>query len=253
MGKNKNKSKNPFKYTEINNSLFRNNPKFDINLMYERVVEELGLQQTKRDQLITIYLAAFAFIVPPMLSSENNNWNLNGAIFIGLGIIGLLFALIIIRYRKYKEIYWHCCRTLNVMMDVDEENWSKENIQCIFYNCMLKKVSSYIENGQFNKYRFIKSNIFSSETMYVIIHNIISTAVLGFGVGILVPFGDTLKYTIGISVALIVFVIIMYFYFRTLIKVYQVCADKTDESFNDSFKDAWFLHFFITRNEDKKS
>ena len=118
---------------------------------------------------------------------------------------------------------------------------------------MLKKVNSYIENGEFNKYKFATSNIFSSETMYLIIHNIISTAVIGFGVGILVPFGNTLKYIIGISVALIVFITVMFLYFRTLIKVYQVCADKLDESFNDSFKEAWFLHFFIARNDDKNS
>ena len=67
--------KNPdFKYTKIDNSLFRNSPNFDINEMYERAFDELGLQQSKRDQLITIYLAAFAFIFPPLLTAESINW-----------------------------------------------------------------------------------------------------------------------------------------------------------------------------------
>ena len=77
----KKKDHKPFPYTEIDRSLLKNCPEFDIDMMYEKVLEELTLQQTKRDQLITIYLAAFAFVVPSLLTSQNINWLFNGWIF----------------------------------------------------------------------------------------------------------------------------------------------------------------------------
>ncbi|MBO5210741.1 MAG: hypothetical protein J6B80_02290 [Clostridia bacterium] len=242
-------SQTPFEHKKLNPTIFKNSPKFDVNEMYSLVVNELGLQQSKRDQLITIYLAAFAFIIPTLLSSDITNWILNGCIFIGLGVIGILFAFIIIRYRKYKEIYWLCCRTLNVMMDVDENQWSKENIQGIFYNCMLKKIGKAIENGKFKIVFFVTHNLFSSETLYLMVHTIITASVTGFGVGILVPLSMPFKITIGVITGIIIFLLCLFAYFYTLIKLYWVCIDGSDASFNAAFKEAWFLHFFVSRKE----
>lgn len=241
----------PFLNKAIDRSLLNNCPVFDIDMMYERVLEELTLQQTKRDQLITIYLAAFAFVVPSLLTSQNINWLINGWIFIVLGIIGLLFALIIIRYRKYKEIYWICCRTINVMMDLDKSQWKKENIQAIFYECLCKKVKRYIgvrkKNGEkyFKTFDFVKYNLFSGETIYLIIHSIIAACVFGLGVGIVVPLAENHKLIIGIVAGLILFLCSVRLYFSTLKEIYTVCVDEYDDSFNLAFKDAWFLHFFI--------
>lgn len=243
------KSKKPegkrFLYTEVDKSLLKNCPEFDINMMYERVFEELALQQTKRDQLITIYLAAFAFIVPSLLGAQNINWLINGSIFIILGIIGLLFALIIIRYRKYKEVYWVCCRTLNVMMDMDKSEWKKENIQAVFYECLCKKVKRYIANNKFKTFSFVKNNLFSGETLYLVIHSIIAGCVFGLGVGIVLPLSAALKIILGIAAGLILFLYAISVYFGTLKKIYTVCVDGMDASFNATYNDAWFLHFFI--------
>ncbi len=244
-GKNK-ASLHDFKYTEVDSSYFRNSPKFNIDDMYERAFSELGLQQTKRDQLITIYLAAFAFILPALLSAQNINWTINAWIFMGLGVIGFLFAMIIIRYRVYKEIYWHCCRTINVLMDVDEDKRSKELIQNIFYNCMYKKVKSCInEKGEFKRFIFLRKNIFSSETLYLLIHSIIAGGISGFGLGILVQAALWLKVLIGILFGVALIVVIMALYFKELKQVYRVCIDKSDEAFNEVYKNAWLLHFFI--------
>ncbi len=245
MWKKKKEEPKKFKYNEVNKGLLNNCPDFDINSMYARVFEELGTQQTKRDQLITIYLAAFAFIVPPLLEAENINLNIIGSIFIILGIIGLLFALIIIRYRKYKEVYWICCRTINVLMDIDKSQWKKENIQAIFYECLCKNVKSYVENNKFKTFNFVINNFFSSETLYLVIHSIISSCVFGLGVGIVLPFAENFKFLLGIIAGLILFVYCVFVYFRTLKNIYTVCVDGLDASFNATFKDAWFLHFFI--------
>lgn len=247
----KKKDHKPFPYTEIDRSLLKNCPEFDIDMMYEKVLEELTLQQTKRDQLITIYLAAFAFVVPSLLTSQNINWLFNGWIFIVLGIIGLLFALIIIRYRKYKEIYWICCRTINVMMDIDKTEWKKENIQAVFYKCLCKKVKSYIgvrkKSGKkyFKTFGYVKDNVFSGETLYLIIHSIIAGCVFGLGIGIVVPLAENHKLIVGIVAGLILFLCSVTLYFLNLKEIYTVCVDEDDDSFNHAFKDAWFLHFFI--------
>ena len=229
----------------------RNYPKMDINAMYERVFDELSLQQSKRDQLITIYLAAFAFIVPALLNAENINLTVCGCIFFGLGIIGYLFSLIIIRYRKYKETYWICCRTLSVMMTLDEEQWTKPNIYSIYFRCMLKKVKDYVyyidvsDDKKFKTLQFVKDNIFSGETLYLVINSIISGSVFGLGLGMLVPLGFWFKLGIGIAGGAALCSLGIWKYFETLIKFYKVCADESDESFNKTFRDAWFLHFFL--------
>ena len=246
---------NPFfEHKQLRKELFRDRPDFNINDMYGQVVAELGLQQSKRDQLITIYLAAFAFVVPAMLSKDINNAYITGGVFVLLGIIGYLFALIIIRYRKYKEIYWLCCRTLNVMMDMDKSTWNKANIQGIFYNCMCKKISGFLtpidqHRNAFDKKTFVKRNMFSSETLYLVIHAIITGCITGCGVAFLVPLAFGWQLLIGAPIALAMIGVILYKYFKTLVELYQVCEDGLDSSFNNVYKDAWFLHFFISRKD----
>lgn len=245
MSNTKTKDTKLTEFTKDDQSLFKEAPKFDINAMYERVFEELMLQQSKRDQLITIYLAAFAFIVPSLLTAQSISWTVNGIIFTGLGVIGFLFALIIVRYRKYKEVYWICCRTLTVMMDMHEDNWTKDNIQRVFFNCQLKKVKKYIKNSKFQTFKFVRKNLFSGETLYLVIHAIIAGSVLGLGVGILVPLGMQLKLLIGAAAGVALLILAMWIYFGTLIKTYHDCVDRCDDSFNYTYNDAWFLHFFV--------
>ncbi len=234
-----------FKYRDTKDIKFRKNPEFNINTMYQRVFEELAAQQTKRDQLITIYLAAFAFIVPALLSAEKLGLQYKGIIFIGLGLIGFLFSLIIIRYRKYKEVYWVCCRALNVMMTLSQEDWTKENIQKIFYACLQKRAKKYIENNKFNMWKFVTKNIFSGETLYLIINAFISSGVLGLGLGIILPFAMWIKIVSGIALGLVALILSVAIYFITLKNIYNVCVDGLETSFNSTFNDAWFLHFFI--------
>lgn len=231
-------------------SKLRSYPKFNINNMYERVFDEMALQQTKRDQLITIHLAAFAFVVPAVLDTQKNISPLiGGCIFLALGFIGFLFSLIIIRYRRYKEAYWICCRTLSVMMTMEEENWTKENIQAIFYQCLKKKVSSSMKKGKLRKLAFSWKNLNSGETLYLVINAIISGGVAGFGaamvLNVLAYFCETINILAGVLVGAVVFGYTLYQYFKTLVDIYRVCEDQTEKSFNDVFKDAWFLHFFV--------
>ncbi len=235
-----------FEYTEVDKGIFKETVDFDIDATHEKVWQEMSLQQSKRDQLLMIYLAALAFIFPSLLSDNNLDSLASGIVFIGLGLIGFLFSLIIVRYRIYKEVYWHCCRTLSVMMSVDRDKRTKSTIQGIFYNCLRKKIKSYITaDGKFKTFRFVTKNAFSSETLYLVILGIISNSVLGCGVGIIVPFEMPFKILTGALCGVALFVVIMAVYYHSLIKVYKVCVDKKEKSFNETFGNAWFFHFYI--------
>ncbi len=237
----------------------RSHPKRDMDKLYDQVVQELVQQQSKRDQLITIYLAAFAFIVPALLTAQEINWVVSGWIFVGLGVIGYLFGLIIVRYRKYKEVYWICCRTISVMTTLDETEWTKDNIAAIFYQCMRKKVKKYIKEDKkktkgkdadqemesFRTVRFVRDNFFSGETLYLVIQAIIAGSVLGLGISMLLPVVGWIKVTVGLICGALLFCALLWKYFSTLVKVYRVCVDKLKSSFNKTFGDAWFLHFFL--------
>ena len=241
----KKKEKDLFKYRNIDNKIFNQNPDFDITAMYERTFDEMSLQQTKRDQLITIYLAAFAFILPSLLSAEKISWVIKGWVFIGLAIIGILFSLIIIRYRIYKESYWLCLRTLTVMMDVDQKYWTKANIQGIYYKCIKKKGKSYNnKDGKFSNFQFFRKNINSAETLYLIINAFITACVCGLGIGVLLEVTDTQRLKYGILGGLFVFLLISFEYFKSLKKLYNICIEDFNDYFNESFKNVWFLHFF---------
>ena len=230
----------------------------DINDMYQRVTEELTLQQSKRDQLLMIYMAAFAFIVPALISEKGISPLLSGWIFVGLGCIGYLFSMIVIRYRKYKEAYWICCRTLTVMMTLDKSEWTEDNIQAIYYKCLCKKVSSYIEadktkpsGKRFLFWKYSWKNLNSGETLYLVILGLIAGSVLGMGFGMLLPVAMWLRVTVGIVSGAALCLAAIRKYFKTLAGVYKVCVDGLEKSFNNPFGDAWFLHFFVEEHKKK--
>lgn len=245
------------KPVEFQNTKWKASPRkyphhLDINGMYQQVTTELTLQQSKRDQLLMIYMAAFAFIVPELIKNDGISLTLSGWIFVGLGFIGYLFSLIVIRYRKYKEAYWICCRTLSVMMTLDETKWTEQNIQAIYYKCLCKKGGKYVEScdkkpsgKRFLYWDFFRKNLNSSETLYLIILGLIAGSVLGLGIGMLLPLVMELKVAAGIASGLALFVAVVYQYFHTLAGVYKVCVDGLEKSFNVPFGDAWFLHFFV--------
>lgn len=244
--KKKKKELKDFEYTKVDPNIFNKTVDFDIEEMYDRVVAEMTAQQTKRDQLLMIYFAALAFIFPSLVSAGDISWSISGWAFILLGVVGFLFSLITIRYRLYKEVYWHSCRTLSVMMSVDKCHWKKENIQGILYQCICKKFKKYIkEDRKVNVIKFVWDNSFSGETLYVIILAIISNAVLASGLSLVLPFVLWLKILIGVLFGLAVFITTMIIYFHSLLSVYKVCVFQKEEFFNTSFGNAWFFHFYV--------
>ena len=239
-----NEEKKEFSNKEIPKEVINYSTNYNLEDLYSHASSELTLQQTKRDQIISVYLALVSFIVPFALSSSNMTTSIKGLIFIATGLVGTLFSLIIIRYRLYKEVYWLTCQTITVLSNCKKEMINKKIVQAAFYQCIYKKGKSYIKTKdnkkKFLHFKYVKKNLFSSETIYFLIHSIISIVILSLGIGL-----TTYNIIIAIIVGIFVLMLLLYSYFNKLIEVFKVLANDSDESFNKAFSKAWFLHFYV--------
>lgn len=240
--------KDQFIYKPLKDEQFKNTPSIDLNEQFKNAKDELGLQQSKRDQIITIYLAIFSFLIPFALSLESVPFYVKGLIFIAVGVIGILFSFIIVRYRVYKEIYWLCCQSLTNLMNVNESELNKETVQAVFYHCLHKKGKSYIVEGKngktFNKFKYFIKNVFSSETLHYLIVCFVTAIIIGLGTTLALPFELWISALIGVAVGIIFFSILLAVYFNKCLEVYKVLCDNSNASFNGAFSKAWFLHFY---------
>ena len=219
----------------------------DLENLYSLANAELGLQQSKRDQIIGIYLVMFYFLLPFALSMDTITLKVKGYIFLAAAVIGVLFSLIIVRYRIYKEVYWFCCQSITVMMGLKPDALDKATVQAVFYQVMLKKGRKYVvqkPEKRWNAFRFMKDNLFSAETIYYLIHVVITVALFGLSAGLISGFAMLWAVILGCVLALVLFAWLMGMYFKKLGSIYDVLVDDTDVSFNNSFKMAWFLHLF---------
>ncbi len=246
----------------------------DLYNIYDKAFNELGLQQAKRDQLVTIYLAFLALVVPLCLKSEGSSLNrfAIGWVFFAAAVIGAIFSVIIIRYRVYKEAYWLCCQTITTLMNLKPEALTKEVIQTVYYKTLMKKSKKFLvrgnkckkckickkctskkertekvlsckrRKGKFSVAKYVKEGFFSAETLYYLIVVLLTGAVAGMSIGCLIQW----RYSIlsAIVVGALVVLLLMRKYFHECIKIYKVSQDGLDSSFNIPYAKAWFLHFF---------
>ena len=235
---------------KIDSSKLKDNKDYDLNSIYERAHSELSLQQSKRDQIITIYLALCSFLLPFALGEEFIPELMKGIIFIVLGFVGLLFSCSAVRYREYKEAYWLCCQSITVLLGFDTNELDKATVQRVYFHCLGKKGKRYLkekgEETRFKRWLYVKNNVFSSETLHFVIIALMCSFITGLGVSLIF---DIL---LGIGIGLIVFLFLVWLYFHICIRVYrclEVRNRKNDEAirdtyFNKVFSKAWFLHFY---------
>ena len=133
------------KTRQVHQTLLSSQTAIDVDLdeMYGRAMSELGLQQSKRDQIIASYLTVLSLATSVAMTSEHITNTMRGGFFLAAGIIGFLLAIIIIRYRVYKEAYWLCCQTISVLFGYRKEDLNKFVIQNVYRSTMLKKGKSY--------------------------------------------------------------------------------------------------------------
>jgi fatty acid desaturase len=241
---------------KIDQSRLKTNKDYDLLSIYKQAHEELSLQQSKRDQIITIYLALCSFLLPFALGEEMIPMMIKGLIFIVVGIVGMLFSYIAIRYREYKEAYWLCCQTLTVLQSFRVEDLDKLTVQRAFYHCLKKKGKGYLreKNGEkrFRRLLYTKKNIFSSETLHFVIIALMCSFISALGVSLALTNLANIGIIIGVIVGLCVFTHLVVIFFRTCIKIYLPLEERANENdeerrnkaFNKVFSKAWFLHFY---------
>ncbi len=229
---------------------------FEFATVYKHAHDEMTLQQNKRDQIITVYLALITFIVPFTFSLNNVTNTIHGLLFAALAVVGVLFGTIVARYRVYKECYWLACQTINKLTNYAPDAINKELIQGIFYACLHKKYQGLVapKKCKIRKAKFIRTNIFSAETLYF--------AILTFVVGILAGLSSIFlwgyvwwKILAAVGIGLIVSLLLFSIYFKSLCRVFETLkypddmttdqALEADELFSDTFKKAWMLNFYV--------
>ena len=258
--KNDKKEGTPFVVTPIPQEAKKSEIDIDLNSLHERAIAELTLQQSKRDQIITVYLAMFSFLIPFALSQEILTWQVKGLIFFATAVVGVLFANIIIRYRIYKEAYWLCCQTITVLFGIKQEHLKKDIIQQCYRETIYKKGKKFfveketnevdaqgnpITKKVFSRAKYVKDNLFSAETIYFFIHSFITALIFGLSIVLILPFTVRANVAVGIGCAIVLFLLLSGKYFAQCIKVYGVLIHNTHESFNFAFSKAWFLHFYM--------
>ena len=160
-----------FTNKELKNKDIKIAKNYDFSNLYEHAHSELSLQQTKRDQIIALYLSICTFLLPFTLSQDSISMPAKGLIFMVIGLIGFLMASIIVRYRVYKEIYWACCQCISQLKTFDVNDIDKETVQALFYQVLKKKSSSSLKfkkNGKVNHFLFVKKNTDRFSNLFII-------------------------------------------------------------------------------------
>lgn len=224
----------------------------DLQEIHAECVEELSLQQSKRDQLIAFYLTITGLVSAYLFSSDINPV-VRILIFFVLFVLGCIWTAITIRYKVYKEIYWMSCKTISSLFSVDREKIDKPYVQHIFYTVIKKCYKSVPKEEDTNKphlFKFIIKNLSSAEYLMFLTIALL-TAVSGAG-GLFFLF-YSLKIPVWgyilsalFSISFIAYQTIMYN--KAALSVFDAVI-KTKESeiekaFNKAFEKAWFLHFF---------
>lgn len=236
--------------TKINkNSTDTLNPNIDLMEIYKLTINELGIQQSKRDQTIAFYLTLSGIIAGFLFGSNKITTEVSGLFLFLLGIIGIMLSIVIIRYRRYKEIYWITSRAISSLFsEKDLNNITEEKLKNIFYIVLCKMYES-IKCKRKQKLTLIntmKTSFFSAETLLFMITLFVSAVVLMTSIIFLIP-----KF-MGTLIAIFVFIFVLYFLYRfycmQIIKIYKVVELTNEEeklkAFKSVYKSAWFLHLF---------
>lgn len=243
------KDKKQFNFTEITSDMLAEKHHIDLPKLFEQSQNELSLQQSKRDHIITLFISVFSLLLPLALSLEGITSLTKGLIFLSIGIIGVLFSMIIIRYRIYKEVYWLCCQTITCMMSIEQDKLNKSVIQSLFYRSLNKKGRGYVakkKGGKKWRYcKYFRKNIFSSETLHFLIVDIMTSVLIGLGFFLILPLETWLSVLLAVLLALFTFNTLLFLYFKFCQEVYAVLINDKDYSFNKTFSKAWFLHLYV--------
>lgn len=122
----------------------------DLDNTYEQAVSELGLQQSKRDQIIAFYLTILGLVAPSIIGMDVSNLA-KAMTFLVMYGIGVVFCHVILRYRIYKEVYWIACRVIIQLCNIKKKKINKNIVYTLFYNCLIKNENTVVVKNKTQK------------------------------------------------------------------------------------------------------
>ncbi len=221
----------------------------DLQKLFEQCNQEMGLQQTKRDQLINFYLTITGFVVAYVFGVKVDEVA-RILILLALAVIGAVWTSITIRYKVYKDAYWMCCKTITSMFSVNRENIDKPYLQHIFYRVIKKSYESVPQDKNTHKpnfFKFVIKNLSSAEYLMFLTLALLSGIALSASLVCAIIYFklSELFYLLVILILLAYIFIQTVIYNKAALSVYNVVLDELDSSFNSVYKKSWFLHFFL--------
>lgn len=223
----------------------------DLNLqdMLDESSKELSLQQSKRDQLIGFYLTGAGLVSAGVFSLEMNN-TLRMWILVALFIIGLIWSIIAIRYKIYKEAYWMCCKTILSLFSADRDKIDKPTVQHLFFKVVKKCYKSVPKkkNGKPSLWAFICKNLTSAE--YLMFSTLMLLSALAGSAALYLLLNGKFPQLGWINGVITGIAFVVYAVLQTVnyniaaLSVFKVAQDETNKSFNSIYEKAWFLHLF---------
>ena len=233
----------------IPKNMYSKKGSMNLETCYEQTVAELGLQQSKRDQIIAFYLTILGFVIPSVVSLDVGE-GAKALAFVAMYGIGAMFCHVILRYRIYKEVYWMACRVLTQMYNIKPECRNKDTIYTLFYGVLKKNVSSIVKwkgDGPDKKKSIWKSfrrQLDSAETLLfetLVLFSMFVGLIGAWYLGSVCPVA-------GVVLAACVMAMVVwlnYQYVTRLMELYRCVESGTEEDLEIPFKKAWMLHCFV--------
>lgn len=229
--------------TKIPREAYQPNGGMDLDNSYSQTVNELGLQQSKRDQILAFYMTILGFVIPNVVDMNVGNLEKSTAFFC-MYIIGVIFCHVILRYRIYKEVYWIACRVLTQLCNICTEKRNKEIIYTLFFNCLKNNMDTIVVKGKFSLLKSFKRQLNSAETLLYETLVLFASFVGFVGSAYLLQVS---KWTAVISVVLImyIFVRLNYKYAKRLMNLYACVDTENEKDLEKTFAKAWMLHCYV--------
>lgn len=262
-----------FEKVDSGAGIYTNHDGVNLESLYSQCNNELTLQQSKRDQIIGVYLSVAGFIIPSILGLNLGMLPMAAA-FLLMYVIGDALCKVVVRYRIYKEVYWITSRTIAALFRVEGQYINKGLVQKLFADNIRRGCASVIVVKPEWKKRVgipaltapikfatavdhratAKKIANSAETLLYKLMAIMSAATMFLAIfcGVratlpyLAPLSDTRQLLIAAVLAVIGGLLIYRkeknYYIQNLTDVYAYCFDGAKESYNAVYAKAWFLH-----------
>lgn len=253
--------------------IYTNPEGVNLESLYSQCNAELTLQQSKRDQIIGVYLSVAGFIIPSILGLDLGFFPMAAA-FLLMFVIGDALCKVVVRYRIYKEVYWITSRTIAALFRVEGKQITKGLVQKLFADNIRRGCGSVVVvkpewkekvglaalkqpvpfDAAVDRRATVKKIANSAETLLYKLMAIMSAATMFLAVFCLVlailphlfSLGNTWQLLIAAAAAAVGGSLVYYkeknYYIQSLTDVYAYCFDGKKASYNAVYAKAWFLH-----------